>query len=292
MLRIIFLFVFFCFHYMTFSQNVSTKLIKEYEDTLKIIANEIMFADSEEKRQNASDGFSLILSEVLNYEKSFKHPFDSLKTISILNSPDNQFRLFNWILKKDNGSHKYYAFIQYKKKKKIELIELIDNSKNIRNSINKNLDSKNWLGCLYYKIIYIKKTGRKYYTLLGWDGHDSKSTKKIIEVLTFGGKNKIKFGLPIFKLKNKESQKRFILESDAKTSFTLKYDKNIQSIVFSNLIPIKKDLKGMEEYYIPDGSFNSFEYKSGKWYLMDNIDARNKNKKSKYKKPKMGLINK
>lgn len=48
----------------------------------------------------------------------------------------------------------------------------------------------------------------------------------------------------------------------------------------------------MEEYYIPDGSFNSFEYKSGKWYLMDNIDARNKNKTSKYKKPKMGLINK
>ena len=37
------------------------------------------------------------------YSKSFKYPFDSLPTISILSPKDNSFRIFNWILRKDNG---------------------------------------------------------------------------------------------------------------------------------------------------------------------------------------------
>ena len=32
------------------------------------------------------------------YEKSFKYPFDSLQTLSILTPEDKSFRIFNWIL--------------------------------------------------------------------------------------------------------------------------------------------------------------------------------------------------
>ena len=48
---------------------------------------------------------------------------------------------------------------------------------------NKKLNYKNWYGCLYYDIIPIKVGKEKYYTLLGWDGNNKNTTKKIIDVV-------------------------------------------------------------------------------------------------------------
>ena len=106
----------------------------------------------------------------------------------------------------------------------------------------------------------------------------------------FSGKNKIKFGLPIFKQNKKESQKRVIIEYDSKTSVSVKYQQKDKRIVFNHLVPPKKGLAGLEEYYIPEGSFNTYQYKQGKWWLQQDIDARNTQKAPKIKKPKRGLI--
>jgi hypothetical protein len=250
-----------------------------------------MFSKTESERIEANKGFIPILKEVLAYNKSFKYPFDSLPTISILSPSDNSFRIFNWILRKDNGTYDYFCIIHQKKKKKYEIIELKDNSENIRNPDFEDLDSKNWYGALYYNIIYVKKSGRKFYTLLGWDGNDGRSTKKIIEPMYFSGKNKVKFGLPIFKLKDKSKKRRIILECDSKSSFSLKYNKDDNRIIFDQLVPIKKELEGMHEYYIPEGTYNAFNYLNGKWILKEDIDARNRQIRSKSNKPpKMGLI--
>ncbi len=106
----------------------------------------------------------------------------------------------------------------------------------------------------------------------------------------FSGKNKIKFGLPIFKQNKKESQKRVIIEYDAKTSVSVKYHEKDLRIVFDNLVPPKKDLEGLEEYYIPEGTFNAYQHKKGKWWLQQDVDIRNIQKVPKIKKPKRGLI--
>ena len=127
--------------------------------------------------------------------------------------------------------------------------------------------------------------------MLGWDGNDGRSTKKIIEPMYFSGKNKVKFGLPIFKLKDKSKKRRIILECDSKSSFSLKYNEDNNKIIFDQLVPIKKELVGMHEYYIPEGTYNSFNYLKGKWVLEEDIDARNNQMRIKSKKPpKMGLI--
>lgn len=276
----------------TFAQKGNNTLFAEYEDTLKVMAHSIMNATTEDEKQIANKAFIKNLTEVLQYEKSFKYPFDSLVTIARLYSPDNTFRVFNWLLKKDNGTYQYYGFVHYhnKKRKRYELIPLIDNSANIRNPKHEELDAKNWYGGIYYQIAYIKKSGRKYYTLLAWDGHDKYSTKKIIDVMYFSGKNKIKFGLPIFKKSKKESQRRVILEYDAKTSVSVKYHEKDQRIVFNHLVPPKKDLEGLEEYYVPEGTFNAYNYKNGKWWLEQDVDVRNQQKIKKVKKPSRGLI--
>jgi len=274
------------------AQKGNNNLFAEYEDTLKVMAHTIMNAETEAEKRLANQAFITNLTEVLQYEKSFKFSFDSLPTIARILSPDNTFRIFNWLLKKDNGAYEYYAIVHYhnKKRKRYEIIPLVDNSANIRNAEQEDLDAKNWYGGIYYQITYIKKIGRKYYTLLAWDGNDGYSTKKIIDVMYFSGKNKIKFGLPIFKKNKKESQKRVVIEYDAKTSVSVKYQQKDQRIVFNHLVPPKKDLEGLEEYYIPEGTFNSYQYKKGKWLLEEDIDIRNQQKVKRIKKPKRGLV--
>ena len=84
---------FFCNN--IFSQNVSNKLIKEYEDTLRVIAEQIMFAKKESDRIKANNGFIPILKEVLSFDKSFKYPFDSLETLAILSLVNEVFRLIS-----------------------------------------------------------------------------------------------------------------------------------------------------------------------------------------------------
>ena len=286
------LFLFTLISLTSFAQKGNNTLIAEYEDTLKVMAHTIMNAETEAEKRLANTAFISNLTEVLQYEKSFKFPFDSLVTIARLSPPDASFRIFNWLLKKDNGAYEYFGIVHYhnKKRKRYEIIPLIDNSANIRNAEQEDLDAKNWHGGLYYQIAYIKKLGRKYYTLLGWDGNDGYSTKKIIDVMYFSGKNKIKFGLPIFKKNKKESQKRVVIEYDAKTSVSVKYQQKEQRIVFNHLVPPRKDLEGLEEYYIPEGTFNSYQYKKGKWWLEQDIDIRNQQKVKRIKKPKRGLV--
>ena len=44
-------------------------------------------------------------------------------------------------------------------------------------------------------------------------------------------------------------------------------------------------------HFLPEGSFNSFEYVNGKWVFKEDIDAKGKGNTLKNKKPKLGLIN-
>ena len=123
------------------------------------------------------------------------------------------------------------------------------------------LDQNNWYGGIIYDIIYIKFSRKKLYTILLWDGNDYYSTK-IIDVMQFNGDN-ITFGKPIFK-DYESNNTRIILEYEGKTSISMKYNKEMQKIVFNHLVPKSNELEGLYEYYIPDGTFNAFNFKKRK----------------------------
>tara|TARA_A100001037_G_scaffold129289_1_gene117109 strand:+ start:129 stop:1016 length:888 start_codon:yes stop_codon:yes gene_type:complete len=274
------------------AQKVSKELIAEYEDTLKVMAHIIMNGEHDTIKQKAHEGFIITLKDVLQYERSFDYPFDSLKTISIETSSDKRVKIYSWFLRRDNGSYNYFAFVHYhnKAKKRFEVIELIDNSEEIRRAENEVLDNTNWFGALYYKIIYIKKKGRKYYTLLGWDGNNDVSTKKIIDVMYVAGKGQIRFGAPIFK-KDKRTSKRVILEYNKSSTISVRYQEKQERIVFDHLIPMRKDLEGLYEYYVPDGTYDAMTYSNGKWLFRSDVTVNNPNTNAtpKIGRPKMGI---
>ena len=283
-----FLIFFIFFTTTTFAQRGNTALIAEYEDTLKIISKKIMTDELEKDRRVANNAFITHLDEVLKFEKSFEYPFDSLQTVSVITSPDNEFRIYTWMLRKRNGTYEYFGRVQLKKKNRIKIFNLNDSSKNIRNPEIKELDNNNWFGGIIYDIIYNKSSKGKYYTLLIWDGNDHYSTKKIIDVMQFSA-DKIIFGKSIFKVKESKT-KRIILEYNGKTSISLQYDEDNKRIVFDHLVPSNTQLEGLYEYYIPDGTFDAFNFEKGSWFFNKDIDIRNNQKVIEYKKPKTDLI--
>ncbi|MFH0864549.1 MAG: hypothetical protein V1904_00020 [Bacteroidota bacterium] len=268
------------------------------EDSLKILGNLILNGESDFIKYNANEKFLILLEGTLISENSFKYPFDSLTMIARITSPDNKFRIFNWNIKKSDNTYEYFGIIQVwnKKQKKHVLYPLNDNSDKITKPESQLLDNLNWYGAHYYKLIYNKSGGKKYYTLLGWDGNDLLTQKKIIDVLVFHSNDKPVFGATIFKY-NKKVQKRVIFEYSATTSMSLKFEKQYmlygkkprKMIVFDRLAPLDPNLEGQYQFYYPETNiFDAFIFRMGKWAMLKDVDARmqkmTKEEKAKIKK--------
>lgn len=224
----------------------------------------------------------------LQVPTSFDANYDSLKKdIQILRSPDNTFRIINWSLEKSDHTFEYFGFIQSRfvqikktgmfRKTRIETLQLYpltDKSAEIKNPDNAITDNKKWYGMWYYKIIPSITKTKRYYTLLGWDGNDKFSQKKIIDVLSFDNNGVPHFGADIFNFR-KKYPKRIIFEYSATCNMPLKYNTTKDSIVFGHLAPIQPQLEGQYQYYCTDMSYDGFGFRKGKWNYGEDLNAVN-----------------
>lgn len=225
-----------------------------------------------------------LFEETLKSNTSFDFGFDSLKKdIGILDSPDKTFRIIHWNIPYNDGTYKYFGFIQEKfitgkKKNKTESIlvfPLIDRSVEIKNPENHMSDNKKWYGMLYYKIVPLKTRSKTYYTLLGWDGNDKISQKKFIDILTFDNNGNPRFGADIFDIP-KKNPKRICFEYAHNCTFVLRYNEDMNMIVFDRLGPMEPQLAGQFQYYCTtDFQYDGYKIKKGKWLFMTDIQPRN-----------------
>lgn len=248
-----------------------TKL-KLYQDSLKTLGNTFINNENDLERKNANYQFIKTLVNALKVSNSFLFPFDSLKTISIQNSPDNKFRIFSWPIMNDDGSYRFYGAIQMNTGGSLKIYPLEDYSPLLNNPEDSVTDNRKWLGAQYYKIIPVYGNN-PYYVLLGWKGNTAKSTKKVIEVLSFKN-DKMQLGMPIFEEKGK-NRKRIVFEYTRQASMLLRYVPEQKLIVFDNLVPPDKKLKDKLDTYGPDLTYNGYRLTNGKWVYVDNIDMRN-----------------
>lgn len=304
-----FLFVFSFISISVFSQQQLSVASEPstIEHHLKTICEQLFTAKTDVERRKYNAELLKAFEKVLQDPNSFDFKFDSLKSyMGILTSPDNQFKIINWDLAKDDKTFEYYGFIQSKfiQKKKIgflktqetvnvQLYPLIDKSAEIKNPENAITDNKKWFGMLYYKIILKKTKSNTYYTLLGYDLNDAFSKKKIIDVLTFDANGTPKFGADIFVM-GKKYPKRIIFEYAYNCSMSLRYNSQKDSIVFDHLSPPEPQLEGQFQYYCTDMSYDGFGFKRGKWNYGEDVSAVNeKTDMDKfYHDPHLGTKNK
>ncbi|MCK4661223.1 MAG: hypothetical protein KAT68_00045 [Bacteroidales bacterium] len=267
------------------AQEADILSLKQKEDTLKLYFSLIKNSSNDDEIKEINNNIIKIMENVLTNSLSFDYPFDSLNYMGKLKSPDKLFRIYNWNLNYNDGSYEYFGYIQYydKKKKEYNNYQLIDLSEKIDDAEFVMLNYQKWYGALYYKIIPVKFANKKYYTLLGWDGNNDYTNKKIIEILYFSKSGKPYFGKNIFKIK-KIRKKRIIFEYANMASMTLRYDDKLKMIVFDHLSPSKPIYKEQYEYYGPDFSYDGLFFKNGKWNFVSDIDVRNQKVKNKKKK--------
>lgn len=269
--------ILFCLSFTGISaQDTDSVLFHKYELIISELFGNISGNSDELQREQINNKIIENLEKVLLIEESFAYPFDSLKNLGKITSPDMKIRVYTWNLPYLNGSNKYCGFIQYKPSDENEvlLFKLTDNSDILEQPEIKVLSDTNWFGALYYEIIEKEYNNEKYYTLLGIDFNSMLTNKKIVELLYFTNNDIPVFGKPVFNYQN-EIYTRIIFEYSKRTAMGLKYNNELDMIVYDHLSPAKPSYQGNYMFYGPDFSYDGLKFESGTWNEMKDIDVRN-----------------
>jgi hypothetical protein len=274
------------------AQNENSNL--KLRDSLSKVSSVIWKQKTDSLRLAASENFSKIFQSLLESNGSIAIPFDSITGITRVASIDGKFRVFTWNVPISDGSNKYFGYIQI----------LRDNNVVIRlKSVNYKGDNfekeifspAKWYGALYYKLIEEKIGEMNTYTLLGWDGYNSESNRKVIDIISEDVAGNFVFGLPVFKT-DQGIKSRVVFEYARKSNMTLRYDyqtimvqknkkikkENAWLIVIDRLVPMDPSLKGMHKYYVPSGdTYDGFIFKNGYWVMVEDIEVGNKTNTSR-----------
>ena len=260
----------------SFSQETAIDFISEKENLILKEYQHLLSANTDVDKRLINKNILSLFSEVLKREESFLYNFSKLKNVGILSSNDERVRIYTWNLVFNDGSFEYFGFIQHQESKNdFNLIQLFDDSENIKNPERASLGNKNWFGALYYELIEVKAKNKTYYTLLAWDGNNLFSNKKLVDVLYFSKAGQARFGSPIFR-RNGRLAKRIIFEYSKTASMALRYDKNLEAIVFDRLVPSKPTFEGSFQFYVPDVTTDGLVLAKDKhWDFVDDIATKN-----------------
>ena len=266
----IILYFFFIIFNIVIGQETS---LNEIKNELIILSDTILKGQTDKNRIEANNEFSKLLLKAINKKKSYLYDFRNIGHLSALQPKDKNFVLFTWFLPYKDGTFQYFGIIQKCKRngKKCETYWLEETTLLNNNIKKKQLKTEDWYGCLYYDIIPIKVGKEKYYTLLGWDGNNSKTTKKIIDVLKFSKQERPHFGASIFN----NNQHRIIIEYSSAYPISLKYDQKLNYIVYDHIEPIDGISINNFNIYATNLSYDILQKTEFGWELKENIYLNN-----------------
>jgi len=250
--------------------------LKRSEDTLKQFAGSMIRDMEANKRFESDSNFIRNLVRLLKTPHSFYYPFDSLETVSRIYAPDSTFRIFSWQFTRDENNFRQRGAIQMRTDdgtlKLFPLIDMSDFTKAPQDSIR---TSQNWIGSIYYGMIMKTYNKKNYYTLLGYDDNNMRSTKKWIEVLSFDEVGRPVFGGPFFSIKTDSLRPaklfpRFGMEYKKVGRARLNYDQELDMIVFDHLI--SEDNQPDKPFtMVPDGDYEGFKWTNGRWVHVNKV---------------------
>ncbi|MDP4260422.1 MAG: hypothetical protein Q8937_19500 [Bacteroidota bacterium] len=245
------------------------------EDTMRVLADSALNANNPSTRFLSDSQFVRVLVRTLRTKNSFYYPFDSIRTVSHLYSPDSAFRIFTWEMQKDSYTFLQEGAIQINTPDgSLKLFPLFDASMFTSKPQDSVRTRRNWIGAIYYKIVLKTFEGKKYYTMLGFDDFTLASTKKWMEVMTFNDHGEPVFGAPVILFHDdstrKKPQYRFNIEYKKEAATRFNYDPEMDMIVYDHLVS-EDDEPTRKDTYVPDGDFEGFKWTDGKWVHVDKV---------------------
>jgi hypothetical protein len=274
-------------------------LLKDTELALKRSFTSVISEQEDQDRIQQSLEFQSDLARALKLKGSWSYPWDSLKNMARLESPDRNFRIYNWNVPLSGGRNRYFCLIQFKDKLKNDsLLVLTDHSDSVKDQEHFTGKAGSWFGALYYKIIpFEMKGGAKAYLLLGWAGINTGISSKLIEVLTFDNKNQACFGGSVFPDFRDGKQTRVIFRYSSNSGMSLKYllqkipgkakwnakkrefeqpGRTMPMIVCDHLIPLDPKLENQFQFYVPSSEVaDGFIFEDNSWKFIPEFEALN-----------------
>lgn len=253
--------------------GTDAKFLLQKEDSLKIYSSKIIQGINPSDRFLADSIFTKVFVRALKTNNSFSYPFDSLYTISKLYAPDSSFRIFTWQMVINENIIRQHGAIQMRTKDgALKLFPLIDKSDITIRQADTIANNMGWMGAVYYKIIPVKYLNHTYYTLLGFDENNIRSTKKVIEILDFVN-GEPKFGARFFSVNKpgfNSAIARYVMEYKKDASPRLTWDEDLQIIVMEHLVSESNE-PNKKWTLVGDGDYEAFKWANGKWAYMDKI---------------------
>jgi len=238
---------------------------------LKILFDKLEYAENDFTRDSINKIISSELEIFIN--ENNLSDLQEINNLSVLISEDKKVEIITWPVLYSDFTFKYYGFVQYYQEDfgRYTVEKLIDKSENIINPERQILNTDNWYGAFYYKLIFKKYKKNKLYILLGWDGNNDLTNRKIIDVFYLDENQEPVFGKTVFE-SDKGIKNRCIFEYKEGISMNLRYDEKKGVIIWDHLSPSSPELKGHYEYYGPDLTFDALYFEKGIWkYIPDYI---------------------
>lgn len=242
-----------------------------WQDSLVHLGQRMFSSIAEAERLESNFKFVKTLVSALKESNAYFYEFDRLGMISILDSPDDNFRIFSWNIPLQDGSYLYYGAIQHKVLGgKLKLTPLLDKTFEIQHPHTDITSAQMWYGAQYYDIVPLSKG---QYILLGWKGHHVEYSQKIIEVLNIGTAGEVTLGAHLFSDDATLSRKVFSYKKSV-TMF-LRFNPTLNRVEFDHIVPIRSEFAGDFKHYGPDLTHDSYEIKNMSLFYKEDIELSN-----------------
>ena len=192
-----------------------------------------------------------------------------------LASEDGVIRMLCWNLVMQNDDYQYHCVMRHKPEKKIVFVTVFQDNSDWKRIDRKPIRPNKWYGALYYKILANRYRGKTNYTILGWDGKDNITNRKVVDVISIQGKSVI-LGSSIFKNEKELPVHRLIYEYANDVSMALNFDAKEKMIVMDHLAPEDSRFEGQYQFYGPDFSYDALKFKKGAWIFERDVFAKNR----------------
>lgn len=281
-------------------------VMAQHQKRLASLLEQAATAPTDNERYLASEQAVGELTAALDEEGSERWKWQLPTVASVLASPDGQLRIFTWAVVRDNGEFECFGAVQFynDREEEYQYLLLNDKSEEIMNREESVLSASNWFGAVYQDIIQTSHAGKTYYTLLGWNGVDNLTERKIIEPVVLRG-GVPQFGAPLFR--RERNLRRVVLEYRNDAMVNLSYEEQFveevqrdrvkvkgsnryrtvekrkqhkeKMIIFDEVEPQIAGMEGLFQYYVPSGLELAYAFVDGKWELRNGAQGRLKDKK-------------
>lgn len=199
------------------------------EDSLRMMALEIVHPAEDSLRLANNDRFTTYLKEVIGREGGMRYAFDSLATVSFLMPPDGSFRIITWYVPLSEQRFRYFGLVQvagYEADAPADAQSGVAADAATREGVQPGADPSHekqkiyvlhelagfhgeddagafahdrWYGSWYYDLVTEHHAGEAHYVLLGWRADRPDTRKRVIEPFALQDGGPV-FGSPVFDL--------------------------------------------------------------------------------------------